>query len=87
MTRLKFAIWGENSIKYRISQNIVTKLCQKLSSYQIDKPELYYQNPVGGVRLAILNGYVKGECLSARNALIPHFYPAIPQYLRQKLIS
>ena len=82
-----FAIWGENSIKYRISQNIVTKLCQKLSSYQIDKPELYYQNPVGGVRLAILNGYVKGECLSARNALIPHFYPAIPQYLRQKLIS
>ena len=74
-------------VKYKITQDIVTQLCQNLTSYQIDKPELYYQNPIGGTRLAILNGYVKEECLATRNALIPYFYPAIPQYLRQKLIS
>jgi len=82
-----FAIWGEFGVKYTISQKVVETICKDLISYQIDKPELYYQNPIGGVRLAILNDSNKKNCLTARRNLINQFTPTIPRYLRDKLIS
>ena len=82
-----FAIWGQSGIQYNISPDIVTEICSDLTSYQIDNPDLYYQNPIGGIRLAILNDYSKYKCVEARNRLISEFRPVVPQYLREKLIS
>ena len=82
-----FAIWGQSGIQYNISPDIVTEICSNLTSYQIDNPDLYYQNPIGGIRLAILNDYSKYKCVEARNRLISEFRPVVPQYLREKLIS
>jgi len=82
-----FAIWGQSGIQYNISPDIVTEICSNLTSYQIDNPDLYYQNPIGGIRLAILNDDSKYKCVEARNRLISEFRPVVPQYLREKLIS
>ena len=82
-----FAIWGKNNVEYTVNKDIVHKICSNLTSYQIDDPELFYQNPLGGVRLAILNDYNKKKCIQSRNRLTPYFNPAIPSYLREKLIS
>jgi|LULS01.1.fsa_nt_gb hypothetical protein len=82
-----FAIWGESGVKYKICLKKVKELCKNLVSYQIDRPELYYQNPIGGIRLAILNGYDKKECIRVRNEMIPYFSPQIPDYLRKKITS
>ena len=38
-------------------------ICNNLTSYQIDDPKLYYQNPIGGVRLALLNDHNKNKCI------------------------
>ena len=82
-----FAIWGENKVQYTITEDIVHKICSNLTSYQIDDSKLYYQNPIGGVRLAIINDYNKNKCIQSRNHLTPYFKPSIPSYLREKLIS
>ena len=82
-----FAIWGEFGVKYTISPKIIKTICKNLISYQLDKPELYYQNPIGGVRIAILNDSNKKNCLTARRNLISQFTPSVPRYLRDKLIS
>jgi hypothetical protein len=82
-----FAIWGKNNVEYTVNKDIVHKICSNLTSYQIDDPELFHQNPLGGVRLAILNDYNKKKCVQLRNRLTPYFKPAIPSYLRKKLIS
>jgi hypothetical protein len=82
-----FAIWGENKVQYTITEDIVHNICNNLTSYQIDDPKLYYQNPIGGVRLALLNDHNKNKCIQLRNRLTLYFNPSIPSYLREKLIS
>ena len=82
-----FAIWGENKVQYTITEDIVDNICNNLTSYQIDDPKLYYQNPIGGVRLALLNDHNKNKCIQSRNRLTLYFNPSIPSYLREKLIS
>ena len=82
-----FAIWGKNKVQYTITENVVYNICGNLTSYQIDDPKLYHQNPIGGVRLAILNDYDKTKCIQLRNRLTPYFKPSIPSYLLEKLIN
>lgn len=70
-----FALWGDQDIRYHLEKNIADQVCKELTCYQIDDPELYFQNPPGGVRVAIVCGYDKDACIQARHILYEHFLP------------
>lgn len=70
-----FALWGEWSVEYSIDKDITAEIGKNLTCYQIDNPDLYFQNPPGGVRLAITCSYDKEEALLARYKLYEHFSP------------
>ena len=82
-----FAIWGENNVQYTVSEDIVNIICSDLTSYQIDNPKLFHQNPIGGVRLGILNDHDKNKCIQSRNRLTHYFNPSVPSYLLNKLVK
>ncbi|MBI3291082.1 hypothetical protein HYZ76_02250, partial [Candidatus Falkowbacteria bacterium] len=70
-----FALWGDWNVKYHIKKDIAANIGKNLTSYQIDNPELYFQNPTGGVRIAITCSYNKNDCIHARDELYQNFSP------------
>jgi hypothetical protein len=76
-TFYEFALWGETNCAYAIDKRISKKAEKEfnLTFCQVDEPELYYQNPVGGVRVAIIGGYDKQACIKAREKLYENFSP------------
>ena len=69
------ALWGEWGVKYAIDEEKAKDICRNLTFCQIDDSELYYQNPIGGVRVAIIGGYDFEECVKARQLLYENFSP------------
>ncbi|MDP3698328.1 MAG: hypothetical protein Q8R47_01955 [Nanoarchaeota archaeon] len=70
-----FALWGDYNIAYQIDKNIAEEIGKNLTCYQIDNPELYFQNPPGGVRVAITCSYDKEAAFQARYSLYESFSP------------
>ena len=70
-----FALWGDWNVDYRIEKSTAEEIGKNLTCYQIDKPDLYFQNPPGGVRLAITCSHNKEDALKARYKLYEHFSP------------
>ncbi len=70
-----FALWGDWNVNYSIDKNVVAGIGKDLTCYQIDTPDLYFQNPPGGVRLAITCSYEKEKALLARYELYENFSP------------
>jgi hypothetical protein len=71
----EFALWGEWGTTYAIDEDKAKDICTNLTFCQIDDSRLYFQNPVGGVRVAIIGGYDKLECVRARQLLYESFSP------------
>ena len=70
-----FVLWGDWNVQYKIDKGIANDICKGLTCYQIDKPELYFQNPQGGVRVAIVCSYDKDKCIKVRYGLYENFQP------------
>ncbi len=70
-----FPLWGERNVAYTIDTNLAQDICKRLTCYAIEDPELYYQNPIGGVRIAVACGYDREECIRARQLLYEKFIP------------
>lgn len=70
-----FALWGDWNIDYKIDKDVADSICRNLTCYQIDEPTLYFQNPLGGVRIAIVCSYDKDSCINARRLLYENFTP------------
>ena len=70
-----FVLWGDWNVSYTIDKDIANYICKDLTCYQIDKPELYFQNPPGGVRVAIICSYNKNDCIKSRYMLYEKFQP------------
>ncbi|MBI3291178.1 hypothetical protein HYZ76_02740, partial [Candidatus Falkowbacteria bacterium] len=60
---------------YHSDKNVAAEIGKSLTCYQIDEPALYFQNPPGGVRIAITCSYNKEEALFARSKLYENFSP------------
>lgn len=70
-----FALWGEWNTNYSISKEKAAEICQSLPFYQIDDPALYFQNPPGGVRIALVGSTSFEKGVKARQLLYENFSP------------
>ncbi len=71
------ALFAQPDVNFDINPNILNEICNKLTYWQLDNPELYHTNPSHGNRLAIFCGEDWSEVVRARNLSIALFSPDI----------
>ena len=64
-----YPVWGEQGREYGPDSGLVEKLRTNLDFVQIEDPNTYFANPIGGVRIALLGSYDQQECIAARKKL------------------
>jgi len=71
------ALFAQSGVNFSINYNILNEICDKLTYWQVDDPELYHTNPSHGNRVAIFCGENWSEVVKARNLAIALFSPHI----------
>ena len=69
-----YPVWGKADTKYELNSAAIDLLCSKLDFVQIEDPNTYFENPVGGIRIALLGSYKKQDCISARESLCEYLH-------------
>lgn len=64
-----YPIWGEQGKDHSLDRAVLQELHNALDFCQIEDPNTYYANPVGGVRIALLGSYDQKKCIDARDLL------------------